>query len=46
MFISMARFMPKMRVSYSGMLFVQVNSNLYEKRVFSLSGEIKNIPAP
>jgi hypothetical protein len=40
----MARFMTKIRASYSTMLFVQLNSILYEKRVVSLSGDIKTIP--
>jgi hypothetical protein len=38
--------MPKIRDLYSMMLFVQLNSSLYEKRVVSLFGDHNTIPAP
>jgi hypothetical protein len=44
MFILMARFTLEIRASYSTMLFVQLNSSLYEKRVVLLSGDLKTIP--
>jgi hypothetical protein len=46
MFMSMTRFIPKMRASYSAMLFVQLNSSLYENRVVSFSGDLNIIIAP
>jgi hypothetical protein len=45
MFISIEIFMPRIRDSYS-VLFVQLNSILYKKRVVSLSVDLKAILAP
>jgi len=41
---SLAAFNPRIRASYSAMLFVVSNSNLYEKVKTSFAGEVKNIP--
>jgi hypothetical protein len=41
MFISISRFKPRMRDSYLNMLLVQLKSIPYEKRVASLSSDIK-----
>jgi hypothetical protein len=45
MFISIARFMPKVRDSYLMMLFVQLNSSIYNKRVV-FSEDLKTIRTP
>jgi hypothetical protein len=46
MFISMARFKPKTRDSYSTMLLVQSNSSFYVKRVASLLCDIRTTLTP
>jgi len=45
MHISLVAFNPSKRVSYSLILFVVSNSNLYDRGMTSIEGEMKTIPA-